>query len=73
MEGKKGHPTTIDEYISQFPEDVQHILVEIRTVIKESAPDAMEKISYQMPAFYLALPLGVRAEFHGFVAGFMLS
>jgi uncharacterized protein YdhG (YjbR/CyaY superfamily) len=52
MEGKKG-PTTIDEYISQFPEDVQHILVKIRAVIKESAPEAVEKISYQMPAFYL--------------------
>jgi len=36
MEGKKGNPTTIDEYISQFPEDVQHILVKIRAVIKES-------------------------------------
>jgi uncharacterized protein YdhG (YjbR/CyaY superfamily) len=53
MEGKKGNPTTIDEYISQFPEDVQHILVKIRAVIKESAPEAVEKISYQMPAFYL--------------------
>jgi uncharacterized protein YdhG (YjbR/CyaY superfamily) len=53
MEGKKGHPTTIDEYISQFPEDVQHILVKIRAVIKESAPEAVEKISYQIPAFYL--------------------
>ena len=53
MEGKKGNPTTIDEYISQFPEDVQHILVKIRAVIIESAPGAVEKISYQMPAFYL--------------------
>ena len=53
MEGKKGHPTTIDEYISQFPEDVQHILVKIRAAIKESAPEAVEKISYQMPGFYL--------------------
>lgn len=53
MEGEKGHPTTIDEYILQFPEDVQHILVKIRAVIKESAPEAVERISYQMPAFYL--------------------
>ncbi|MCL5961977.1 MAG: DUF1801 domain-containing protein [Chloroflexi bacterium] len=53
MQGEKGHPTTIDEYISQFPEDVQRILVKIRAVIKESAPEAVEKISYQMPAFYL--------------------
>jgi len=53
MEGKKAHPTTIDEYIAQFPENVQHILVKLRAVIKESAPEAEEKISYQMPAFYL--------------------
>ena len=53
MEGKQGHPTTVDEYIARFPEDVQHILVKIRAVIKESAPEAVEKISYQMPAFYL--------------------
>lgn len=53
MEGEKGQPTTIDEYISQFPEDVQHILVKIRAVIREAAPGAVEKISYQIPAFYL--------------------
>lgn len=53
MEEKKGQPTTIDEYIAQFPEDLQHILVKIRAVIKESAPEAVEKISYQMPGFYL--------------------
>ncbi len=52
MEGKKG-PTTIDEYIAQYPQDVQQILVKIRAVIKESAPEAVEKISYQMPGFYL--------------------
>jgi uncharacterized protein YdhG (YjbR/CyaY superfamily) len=53
MEGKTDHPTPIDEYIAQFPEDVQQILVKIRAVIKESAPEAVEKISYQMPGFYL--------------------
>jgi uncharacterized protein YdhG (YjbR/CyaY superfamily) len=52
MEGKKG-PTTIDEYIAQVPEDVQPVLNKIRAVIKESAPGATERISYQMPAFYL--------------------
>jgi uncharacterized protein YdhG (YjbR/CyaY superfamily) len=53
MEAKKGHPTTVDEYIAQFPEDVQHILVKIREVIKESAPEAVEKISYNMPGYFL--------------------
>jgi uncharacterized protein YdhG (YjbR/CyaY superfamily) len=50
---KTGNPTTIDEYIAQFPEDVQQILLKIRAVIKEAAPGAVEKISYQLPTFYL--------------------
>jgi len=45
--------TTIDEYIALFPEDVQMILRELRAVIKAAAPEAGEKISYQMPAFTL--------------------
>lgn len=53
MEEKTGNPTTIDEYIAQFPEDVQRILTQIRAVIREAAPDAVEKISYQMPGFHL--------------------
>jgi uncharacterized protein YdhG (YjbR/CyaY superfamily) len=44
---------TIDEYISKCPVEVQAILYEIRQTIKEAAPEAEEKISYQMPAFYL--------------------
>ena len=53
MDANKVHPTTIDEYIAQFPDDVQPILQKVRAVIKDSAPGATEKISYQMPAFYL--------------------
>lgn len=44
---------TIDEYIAQYPENIQQILQKIRSVIKEAAPEASEKISYQMPTFYL--------------------
>jgi len=44
---------SIDEYIKQFPPEIQEILATIRKVIKESAPDAEEKISYQMPTFVL--------------------
>lgn len=46
-------PTSIDEYILQFPQDVQEILKTIRKVIKEAAPYAEEKISYRMPTFVL--------------------
>jgi uncharacterized protein YdhG (YjbR/CyaY superfamily) len=45
--------TTIDEYIAIFPEEVQAKLRQLRTVIHTAAPDATEKISYQMPTFYL--------------------
>jgi len=41
----------IDGYISQFPADVQAILEKVRATIRRAAPDAIEKISYQMPAF----------------------
>lgn len=41
----------IDGYIAQFPDDVQAILEKVRATIRRAAPDATEKISYQMPAF----------------------
>lgn len=44
---------TIDAYISRYDEEIQAVLQELRRVIKEVAPDAIEKISYQMPTFYL--------------------
>jgi uncharacterized protein YdhG (YjbR/CyaY superfamily) len=53
VEEKKANLTTIDEYIEQYPEDIQQILAKIRAVIKETAPEADEKIAYQMPGFYL--------------------
>ena len=45
--------TTIDEYIASFPKETQKILKDIRATIKAAAPDAEEKISYQMPTFFL--------------------
>lgn len=53
MEENKITFRSVDEYITQFPFDVQEILKTLRGVIKESAPDAKEKISYQMPTFEL--------------------
>ena len=44
---------SIDQYISRFTAEVQEILKTLRKVIKESAPDAEEKISWQMPTFVL--------------------
>lgn len=44
---------TIDEYIALFPKNVQTILKQVRKTIKAAAPTAEEKISYQMPTFFL--------------------
>lgn len=42
-----------DEYIETFPKDTQVILGQIRSLIQEKAPDAVESISYGMPAYKL--------------------
>jgi uncharacterized protein YdhG (YjbR/CyaY superfamily) len=52
MEAKSAAPTTVDEYIALAPPEVQPILNKIRTVIKETAPEAQERIGYQMPGYY---------------------
>ena len=53
MKDKKVVPESVDEYIKSFPENIQKKLNEMRNIIKKLAPDAEEKISYQMPAFFL--------------------
>lgn len=44
---------SIDEYISNFPDNIKGVLEAIRQVIKQSAPEAYEAISYGMPTFKL--------------------
>jgi uncharacterized protein YdhG (YjbR/CyaY superfamily) len=44
-------PTTVDEYIAGFPDDRRAILEELRRTIGAAAPDAVEAIAYDMPAF----------------------
>lgn len=38
-------PTTTDEYIAGFPDDIQLILNQVRAIIKEAAPEAEESIA----------------------------
>lgn len=52
MPGKKAF-TTIDEYISTFPADIQVILEKVRQAIQKAAPEAVETISYGIPTFNL--------------------
>lgn len=50
---KSTAPSSIDEYIAGFPDDVQAILQQIRAVVKKAAPEAEETIKYAMPTFTL--------------------
>lgn len=44
---------TIDEFISQYPFEVQAILQKIRAAIQKSAPGAEEAMAYGIPTFRL--------------------
>ena len=41
--------TSVDDYIAEFPADVQEILQQVRQTILAAVPNAGEKISYQIP------------------------
>ncbi len=44
---------SIDEYISQFPDDIKQRLTQIRETINRTLPHVEETIRYGMPAFKL--------------------
>ena len=44
---------TIDDYIADFPDDVQVLLEKVRATIKKSAPEAGEAVKYGIPTFVL--------------------
>jgi uncharacterized protein YdhG (YjbR/CyaY superfamily) len=43
----------IDKYISDFPENTQKLLQQLRAIIKKAAPEAEETINYGIPTFTL--------------------
>lgn len=49
---KKGI-STVEDYIAEFPKDVQNKLKSVRNTILRNAPNAIESISYGMPAYKL--------------------
>lgn len=62
--GKKGPmPSfeTIDDYIANQPAAAQEVLQELRSIIREAAPDAIEVLNYKVPAFTL-VPGGKRDQ-----------
>jgi uncharacterized protein YdhG (YjbR/CyaY superfamily) len=59
----------VDEYIASFPADVQAVLERVRATVRRDAPDAEEKIGYQMPAYRLH---GVLCYFGAFTRHYSL-
>jgi uncharacterized protein YdhG (YjbR/CyaY superfamily) len=44
-------PTTVDEYLAQFPDEARTILEKVREAVRTAVPDAEESISYGIPTF----------------------
>jgi uncharacterized protein YdhG (YjbR/CyaY superfamily) len=53
MDSTKSTFTNIDEYIANFPTEIQELLKQVRSTIAAEAPLATEAISYQLPTFKL--------------------
>jgi len=48
----------VDEYLLLFPENVRQLLSEIRYIVRQTVPEAVEGIAYSMPGYkYLGKPL----------------
>jgi len=73
MSPKHTAPKNIDEYIAGFPKDIQENLEKIRMTIRNAAPEAEEKISYQIPTFFLMGNLVHFAAFKNHIGFFPTS
>ena len=63
---------TIDQYIYQFPIEVQEKLQILRETISEIVPEATEKISYGIPTFVLRKNLVHFAAFKSHIGFYAL-
>lgn len=70
MKGSKREIRTIEAYIASFPEEVRLKLEGLRAAIRSAAPNAEERISYRMPAFFLEGPLIYFAAFKDHIGFF---
>jgi uncharacterized protein YdhG (YjbR/CyaY superfamily) len=53
----------IDSYIQECPPEVAERLIQMRSAIREAAPDSMEKISWGMPTFWQKVNIAHFAAF----------
>jgi uncharacterized protein YdhG (YjbR/CyaY superfamily) len=73
MDNSRPTPKNIDEYIAGYSADIQQILQKIRALIHETAPEAQETISYQVPTFTLKGNLVHFAAFKSHISFFPAS
>lgn len=65
--------SSIDQYITEAPAQVKQILINIRNLISEKAPEAVSCIAYNMPAFkYHKKPLVYFAAFKNHIGFYAL-
>lgn len=50
---KSSPASSVDEYISGFPQNIQDILEQVRATVKKAAPGAEEAIKYAIPTLTL--------------------
>jgi uncharacterized protein YdhG (YjbR/CyaY superfamily) len=53
MKSTESNSQEVERFISRYPAEVQEILYKIRSIIREAAPDAQEKLNYGIPTFTL--------------------
>jgi uncharacterized protein YdhG (YjbR/CyaY superfamily) len=68
--GMAQHFDSVDEYIAQFPADVQDVLQEVRRRCRAAVPGSAEKISYGIPTVtlggkYVVVFRGLGAPYFG--------
>jgi uncharacterized protein YdhG (YjbR/CyaY superfamily) len=51
--GPRSRPQSIDDYLAALSDDKRAALEKLRAAIRAAAPEAVECISYQLPAFRL--------------------
>lgn len=65
--------TSVNDYIEGAPEEARGKLRELRALIKEVAPEAVESISYGMPGYKLNGPLVYFAGYKKYIGFYPTS
>lgn len=70
MPTKPSAVTTVDAYIDRLPSTTQAVMNRVRALVHEVAPDVVERISYQIPAFMLRTTLVYLGAFKAHISIF---